>query len=115
MKNKINRTHKVWQEYLDKYLVKPPKLKVIPIYQTKDDKERAKLLSKIIEWQWPVIEGRIKDEIYNRMMQCFLYGRHNWKDLKGNRHKCKVCGYETIDAYDPVFTGAIEVFFEKDK
>jgi hypothetical protein len=109
---KQDRTSKAWQEYLDKYLSKPPKLRVIPLMDTKDEKIKAKLLQKILEWQWPVVEGRIRDEIYQPMMNCFLYGRHQWKKVKNGRHVCKICGFDAVEAYDPVFTGSLEVFFD---
>lgn len=91
-----------------KELDKPPKLRVIPIIQTKDEKLKAKLLSKILEYQWGTIEERFRNEILKPTLKCYLYGKHNWYGCgKKNKHKCKICGWETYVENNPIYTGEI--------
>jgi len=99
---------------LMKGLDKPPKLRVIPLQQTKDEKLKAKVLSKILQHEWGTIEERIKSEIYQPMLKCFLYGKHRFRGYGEKRmHKCRVCGWKTSTINNPIYAGFCEVSWDK--
>lgn len=103
----------LWKQ-IQKLIDKPPKLRVIPLQQTKDEKLKAKVLSKILEHEWGTIEARIKSEIYQPMIKCFMYGVHRWRGYgEKNRHICKICGWKTWIGNDPQYTGEIQVYWDK--
>jgi hypothetical protein len=99
---------------IEKLLKQVPKFKVIPIKQTRDEKKRAELLTKIMEHDWPIIESRIKNEILYKMQRCYLYGEHKWIGYgESYRHICRVCGLKAGTAYDPKFTGEVSIYWDK--
>jgi len=101
-------------ETLMKKLDKPPRLRVIPLQQTKNEKLKAKILSKILQNEWGTIEARIKNEIYQPMLKCFLYGEHRFRGYgEKNKHKCRICGWKTSTINNPIYAGYCEVSWDK--
>ena len=119
MKPKLRKQSKTVAEIVESLiekLDKPPKLRVIPLIQTKDEKLKAEVLSKILEHEWGTIEARIKEEIYQPMLRCFLYGQHKWKGYgQKDRHICTRCGWKTWAGNDPIYSGFAEVSWDKKK
>jgi 1-aminocyclopropane-1-carboxylate deaminase/D-cysteine desulfhydrase-like pyridoxal-dependent ACC family enzyme len=101
--SKNNKFSSAIEKVLKKFSV-PPKIRVIPIKKTKEEYEKAKLLSALIEHNWSEIDERISKEIVRPMARCYLYGKHKWIGCgKKDRHVCRICGRETGVLFDPIY------------
>lgn len=100
---------------LIKQLDKPHKLGFIPLNQTKDEKLKVKLLKKLLEYNWWIIEDRFKKEIYYPTIKCYMYGSHRWIGCREkNRHVCRICGWKTHVIIDPIYIGGVRNSFIKE-
>ena len=96
------------EKLIKKYSSLPPKIRVTPLIRTKEEEEKAKLLEKLIEYNWGTIQDRIIREVLRPMVKCFLFGNHYWIGCgKKGRHICRTCGWETSVMIDPKYTGEI--------
>jgi len=99
---------------IKKYFKGTPRIRVIA-REPKDD-EKAEMLKKLIEYNWPEIESRFNKEIVQPMTRCFLYGSHKWTGYGvKDRHICKICGWKTWTINDPKYMGFGKVEWDKPK
>ncbi len=103
---------------VEKEWKKPPKVRIFA--QQPEDKQKAELMQKILEYQWaeewPVVRADIEARMRIMIQKCYLVGQHDWTGFgEKGRHICRRCGLKAGIAYDPIFDGMARVFWSKDK
>ena len=95
---------------------KPPKVRVFA--QQPEDKQRAELMQKVLEYQWeenwPIVRADIEARMRTMIQKCYLIGNHDWTGYgQKDRHICRRCGLRANTIYDPIFDGMAHVFWDK--
>ena len=99
------------EKLINSYAKTPPKLRIIPI--NPEDKNKAKVLTKILKEEWPAIEANTNRMMKKMIWQCFIVGKHKWSGYgEPDMHYCLACGLRAPLSHNPRFIGKIEVNWE---
>jgi hypothetical protein len=114
---KLNNGLQKMFDKVEKEWKKPPKVRIIA--QQPEDKQKAEIMQKVLEYQWaenwPIVRADIESRMRVMIQKCYLIGNHDWIGFgEKGRHICRRCGLRAGMAYDPIFNGFAQIFWNKD-